>query len=250
MIYGAAKSVAGPVVTDVLGSDGGSAQSSPGLFAGCTIIPLDELSDSEMDPVSRVSTDATVTLDDYNGTLSGPGPTGADPGAAAFDQSNYLQASDDTVFNYGASSFSFAVQVKFDVSLFNRNIFSKWSFDFGGQYFFSQLSSGLRFYVVDEGGLKSTSGPSPITLGQWLHVICEYDATANEIAIYVDGVKGTPKAVGTVSTGTDSIFTVGASSNMDRFFDGSVSMLIAKEGLFTQEEKDAFNNDWLTRSTI
>ena len=129
----------------------------------------------------------------------------------SFDGVNeFLNCTNNAAFNFGAANaFSFETWIKFNNLTGVRSIISKWDTVAPVRgYYFGTLSNTIRFALFNSNiNLLSLNTSQTINTGEWYHIICTYDgsADANNVKFYINNtLSGNVITANNLSGATDN----------------------------------------------
>lgn len=155
--------------------------------------------------------------------------------ALQFDASNgYVSASLPTVFNnFATNDFTIETWVKPLSNSTSKRVFFA---QFDNNNFVSILINSANvpyIFIQDNGTTYSVNSQTQIFSGQWAHVATTWDASSNTIGLYIDGVAIAGISGGSSSLGTDNVMAIGARTDGQQIFNGSIDNLRIWSGIRT-----------------
>lgn len=115
--------------------------------------------------------------------------------------------------------------------------------------FCSILVNGLNipyFFLRDAGIYYSVNTQTTLSTSEWHHIAFSWDASSNSISSFIDGVQVAGISGGSSSLGANDVLTIGARSDGEQIFNGSIDELRIWNDLRTPCEIYAGMNNFYT----
>jgi Concanavalin A-like lectin/glucanases superfamily len=214
----------------------------------------------EQSPGNTASTNSAVLVDasgnGHNGTVSDPGVlyvTGNTNYAGTSALRFTIGPDHVTVPDIGVGSFNFSTfqSVTIEAMVKTTNIgqdgigciVAKQGAVSGvsGEWWWRINANGTQqFFVADPSTSKNVSGTHKLNDGQWHHLAAVYDATAQQLRVYVDYVQDGSPATAVISSGgtigNDKDLWIGAFQAANRQFDGDIDFVRISAGALQPDD--------------
>ncbi len=144
--------------------------------------------------------------------------------ALDFDGTGYVSASLPVIFNdLSNNNLTFEAWVKPEGSGTQRIFFAQ----LDASHFVSVLlnPSNTPYFFLSNGSTYSATISSSLPASQWSHLACTWEASTQNILIYVDGVLQPVASGGSSSTGIDNAMTIGSRTDGTQQFTGELDEL-------------------------
>jgi concanavalin A-like lectin/glucanase superfamily protein len=207
----------------------------------------------KMDAASGNETDVIGgrTLTETSGTI--PSVAGRVNAARDFEagDTEYFTVADDAGLSMGNIDFTLAAWVNLESKAADQTILGKWAGTPGSEYILQYLTGIDRFiFAVSDNGSYLThfaqvnaNAHGSVSTATWLHVVAWHDATANVIAIAVNGGSSSTTSWSTGVFDGVSNFTIGRNDEGGiQYFDGLIDeVAVWKRVLSLAERQQLYN---------
>jgi hypothetical protein len=155
-----------------------------------------------------------------------------------FDEASYIRIDNETIpsITFGGYAVSIWVKINGQTGTATDYIYER---SFGNDLLMT-TSQALRCGVntATSGGEQRTGGVT-VTIGQWNHIVCNYNATTGVMTLYKNGVASATKTITpneTLSTGTTPVFAIGARNGGSLAMNGEVDEMMIYNKPLSQSE--------------
>jgi len=111
---------------------------------------------------------------------------------------------ESSAFDFNAKSYTVSLWFRSPDPTVSQTL---WAWEgFGGITLRVSTTATLFHY---DGGWQSVGDATSFSADTWYHVVCRYDADADELSIFVNGTKSTTSAIGSAAASASPIFYLG-----------------------------------------